>query len=137
MNPHNHTVALDPPDLTGTGKLRRWQCQMCGEIGLLDDLMGRDQKKPCAYIYPPCESCGQTPTCAPDCRGILAALSSPNVRVIQPTAPQTCSTCKQEKECRPFGKDGASICFQCAMATPESQAETEKQLTHRMGGKVG
>jgi hypothetical protein len=83
VNPHNHIVAIDPPDPgPGTGKTRRWKCKMCGEVGLCDDLMGPDQRNPCAYVYPPCKYCGQTPTCAPDCYGILAALSSPNVRVI-------------------------------------------------------
>lgn len=39
-----------------------------------------------------------------------------------------CATCNQERETRPYGMNGAPICFNCAMATPESQAEAERQL---------
>lgn len=39
-----------------------------------------------------------------------------------------CSQCGRKKELRPYGKGGVSICFDCAMATPESQAETERQF---------
>lgn len=36
-----------------------------------------------------------------------------------------CETCGSEKECRPYGANGAMICFQCAFATPEAKARTE------------
>lgn len=78
MNPHNSIVALSPPGI----KNRRWKCRYCGEEGSCDDLMGPEQKNPCSHVYPPCKFCGQTPTCAANCTGIAAALSSPDVRVI-------------------------------------------------------
>lgn len=64
MNPHNHIIAIDRPGI----KNRRWKCKMCNEVGLCDDLVGPKQKNDCGY--------------AADCSGVLAALSSPNVRVI-------------------------------------------------------
>ena len=79
MNPHNRIVALDPP---GTEN-RTWRCHYCGEIGSHDDLAGPEQKNPCSYVYPSCFSCGQTPTCAPDCVGIAKALKSNGVRVVR------------------------------------------------------
>ena len=77
MNPHNSIKALDHPIAWPN---RRWQCRMCGEIGRLDDLAGSAQINPCGYVYPPCEWCGQTPTCAADCKGIAQALATPGVR---------------------------------------------------------
>lgn len=78
MNPHNHIVALDPPGSAG----RHWRCRFCGEVGLCKDLVGPKQKNPCAYTYPPCDVCGQTPVCAPNCAGILGALGASGVHVI-------------------------------------------------------
>lgn len=77
MNPHNWITALDPP----LAVERRWRCEHCGEAGSFDDLMGPDQKNPCPFVYPPCASCGQTPECSPDCKGVAEALASPGVRV--------------------------------------------------------
>lgn len=74
MNPHAHLVPLDKK---GTAA-RRWRCQFCGDSGALAAL----QARACSYVYPPCEHCGQTPECALDCPGIVAALSDPRVRVI-------------------------------------------------------
>jgi hypothetical protein len=34
-----------------------------------------------------------------------------------------CNECAQEQECRPYGKNAAMICFDCAM---KDEAETEK-----------
>lgn len=67
MNPHNWMSALDP---AGT-KNRRWQCQYCKDVGRLAELESRE----CSYVYPPCRWCGETPTCAKDCKGIAQALS--------------------------------------------------------------
>ena len=78
MNPHNHIIALDPPGRSN----RRWRCRYCGEIGLCDDLIGPKQKKDCSYVYPPCEYCNCTPTCAADCPLIAALLDQPNVRTV-------------------------------------------------------
>ena len=38
-------------------------------------------------------------------------------------------------ECRPYGKDGAQVCYGCAMATPEAKAEAERQMGLRLFGK--
>lgn len=37
-----------------------------------------------------------------------------------------CQTCNKESETRPYGKNGANICFDCAFASPEVEAETER-----------
>ena len=38
----------------------------------------------------------------------------------------TCYYCKQsEEEMRPYGPNGAKVCFECAMKTPEREAETK------------
>lgn len=74
LNPHNWLTALDPPR---SHPPRRWRCNYCGKTGLMEDL----EKVECTYKYPPCESCGQMPICAPDCKGIAEALSSPSVYV--------------------------------------------------------
>ena len=61
--------AIDPP---GTPLARRrWKCNYCHMEGTYDAL----QAQPCAYVYPPCPYCGQTPECALDCEGIALALS--------------------------------------------------------------
>lgn len=67
-NPHNSLVALDPPR---SHPPRRWRCSYCGIEGLYDEVEAVE----CTYEYPPCEYCGQTPTCAPDCEGIALALT--------------------------------------------------------------
>lgn len=69
MNPHNWMEALDPPGRSN----RRWRCHYCRAEGTVDDLLA----VACTHVYPPCESCGQTPTCAADCAGISEALSAP------------------------------------------------------------
>lgn len=43
-----------------------------------------------------------------------------------------CTVCKLSDDVRPYGNDGADICFKCAMATPESKAEAERQLDKRL-----
>lgn len=72
MNPHNWLTALDPPGTTD----RRWKCQYCHEQGHFNDLMGPDQKNPCAHEYLPCRYCKGTPTCEPDCTGLWAILET-------------------------------------------------------------
>jgi len=73
-NPHNLLVALDPPR---DAPPRRWRCRYCGVEGLWEEV----DAAACTYVYPPCDHCGQTPTCAKDCAGIAMALASldPNV----------------------------------------------------------
>lgn len=75
MNPHNRIVAIDPPRKSPP---RRWRCHYCAAVGLYDEL----RAVPCTFVYPPCATCGETPECAPDCRGVLAALATPGVLVI-------------------------------------------------------
>jgi len=67
VNPHNRVVAIDPPR---SHPPRRWRCAFCGDVGTLAELDAR----PCAHVYPECAYCGLTPTCAPDCSGIAAAM---------------------------------------------------------------
>ena len=43
-----------------------------------------------------------------------------------------CETCGSEKECRPYGANGAMICFQCAFATPEAKARTESNYAMQL-----
>jgi hypothetical protein len=71
LNPHNSLLAIDPP---GTQN-RRWRCQYCGVEGFYENL----RTVACTYVYPPCDHCGETPECAPDCKGIAAALSDGGV----------------------------------------------------------
>jgi hypothetical protein len=48
---------------------------------------------------------------------------------------QRCTSCEQLKECRPYGKGGAQVCFTCAVLTPESRAEAERQMRARLFGE--
>jgi hypothetical protein len=73
-HPHMSMRALDPP-----GEHRRWQCTDCGGIGASFDALHATQ---CTYEIPPCDVCGQTPECAPDCAAVLGALGAPGVVVI-------------------------------------------------------
>ena len=45
-----------------------------------------------------------------------------------------CKLCGKDKETRPYGRGGMQICFDCAMATPSTKAQTERafvaQLNH-------
>ncbi len=66
MNPHNWLTALDPPYTDD----RRWRCNYCKLEGTFEEV----QAVECTFVYPPCDSCGLTPTCAPDCKGAAAAL---------------------------------------------------------------
>lgn len=43
-----------------------------------------------------------------------------------------CETCGEVKECRPYGKKGAPICFQCAFATPEAKVTTEQNYSMQL-----
>lgn len=74
LNPHQHITAIDPPGHPA----RRWRCNYCGMVDLYDNL----HEVHCTYEYPPCSSCGKTPECAPDCRGIMDALTGEGVCVI-------------------------------------------------------
>ena len=56
-----------------------------------------------------------------------------NTFIIEREVSQKCSTCGEEKECRPYGVGGAQVCFGCAMATPESKLEAERQFARKLG----
>ncbi|HEY0029176.1 MAG TPA: hypothetical protein VGC65_00345 [Bacteroidia bacterium] len=51
--------------------------------------------------------------------------------ILQATPPAECAYCKKVEELRPYGKDGAKICFDCGML-PENKAETERLLQARL-----
>jgi hypothetical protein len=48
---------------------------------------------------------------------------------------RACETCGKIDECRPYGPDDEQICFDCAMATPESQAIAEKKMAAYIFGE--
>lgn len=45
--------------------------------------------------------------------------------VIEYQKPQECEYCGEVKELRPYGKNGANICFKCAM---QDEAEAKRQF---------
>ncbi len=47
------------------------------------------------------------------------------ILVIECEEPQLCEVCGEEKETRPYGKDGTEICFDCAHL-PENIEHTIK-----------
>ncbi len=49
--------------------------------------------------------------------------------VIMEEPPQFCELCGKLDECRPYGANDEQICFDCAMATPESKAVAEKKMS--------
>lgn len=58
------------------------------------------------------------------------ALIKGNVTVIgsnEESAPRKCEYCGKIAELRPYGKDGANICFECGMK-PENKDTTEKMI---------
>lgn len=47
--------------------------------------------------------------------------------------PSECFYCSAlHKEMRPYGPKGAYVCFDCAMATPERKAQTDKAFGDQM-----
>ena len=45
---------------------------------------------------------------------------------------RSCHYCKDSsKEMRPYGPNGSSVCFPCAMATPERKTQAMRQLGKR------
>lgn len=84
MNPHNSLSAkrVDADDRSSdwvrdSAGEKLWTCTYCGEHGPWDDVKAVE----CSHIYPPCDWCGLTPTCARDCAGIAQALSGAKVYV--------------------------------------------------------
>lgn len=54
------------------------------------------------------------------------------VVIIEVEKDRVCSMCGAKKECRPYGKDGADICFDCGM---KNESETKRQMNHRLFGE--
>ena len=52
--------------------------------------------------------------------------------IINVEKPQQCDYCGKIAELRPYGKDGATICFQCAMKDEET---TKREFLKKLGGK--
>lgn len=55
--------------------------------------------------------------------------------VIAQQPDEVCETCGKVDECRPYGPNNENICFDCAMATPESKAIAEKKMAHYIFGE--
>lgn len=70
-NPHNWLTKLN-------AKHGIWFCNYCGLVGTYDELENAE----CDYVYPPCDYCGETPLCAPNCTGVISAMAGPDVEVI-------------------------------------------------------
>lgn len=49
---------------------------------------------------------------------------------------EVCEGCKKLDELRPYGKDGARICFACAQATPASRAIAEAAMHAKFDAAV-
>lgn len=54
-----------------------------------------------------------------------------NVLIIEEEPPQQCDYCGEIAEVRPYGKNGARICFECGMKDEE---ETKRQFNKRLDG---
>ena len=52
--------------------------------------------------------------------------------IISKENPQLCSDCGQKKELRPYGKNGAYVCFECAM---KDEPTAKNQFRQRIIGK--
>ncbi len=48
---------------------------------------------------------------------------------------QMCEICGKIDECRPYGPNNEQVCFDCAMATPESKAIAEKKMAAYIFGE--
>lgn len=48
---------------------------------------------------------------------------------------QMCEMCGKIDECRPYGPNDEQICFDCAMATPESKATAERKMAAYIFGE--
>ena len=58
---------------------------------------------------------------------------------IVPTPEGACSVCKKVEELRPYGKDGAWVCYECGMKDPENaRKQFEKQFLKNLkpGDKI-
>lgn len=55
--------------------------------------------------------------------------------VIMQEPEQFCESCGKLEECRPYGANDEQICFDCAMATPESEAIARKKMAAYIFGE--
>lgn len=53
--------------------------------------------------------------------------------IIADEAAQQCDYCAKIDELRPYGKNGAAICYACAWK-PENRKEIERQMNHKLFG---
>lgn len=74
MEPHAHMSRVR----IGKPPTDRWRCTDCHFEGTWDETVAIL----CTADLPPCKHCGQTPECAIDCPGMMAALSGSNVHVV-------------------------------------------------------
>lgn len=56
--------------------------------------------------------------------------------IIAVEEPQQCDYCGKVDELRPYGRDSAVICFDCAMK-PENKGETERQFAQLLAKFTG
>lgn len=54
-----------------------------------------------------------------------------NVFCIEEELPDECEACGELAELRPYGKDGANVCYPCAMKDP---GEAKRQIAKRFEG---
>ena len=54
-----------------------------------------------------------------------------NVFVVAKETPQQCDDCGNIEELRPYGPNGSSVCYECAMKDPEG---TMAQFSARIDG---
>jgi hypothetical protein len=53
----------------------------------------------------------------------------PRILLLEPEPPQQCDYCGKVAELRPYGRNGAAICFECGMADRKT---TEKMFSQRL-----
>lgn len=53
-----------------------------------------------------------------------------NIVHIENESDRECSVCHASAECRPYGKNGALVCFECAM---KDEAEANRQFGKLIG----
>lgn len=55
-----------------------------------------------------------------------------NIVIIEATEPAKCSDCGNVDELRPYGKNGAWVCFDCMM---KDEAEAHRQFSKLLDGE--
>ena len=55
-----------------------------------------------------------------------------DVVILEEEEPDNCAYCGALEELRPYGKNGARICYPCA-TKPENKAETERRFARLLG----